>query len=429
MKSKKIFLFIRYILILFISHAHASALTLFEAVSLALDNYPGLKASYQDVSAASARMDLAFSGYKPEVFLDVQPQFLVRRHSSRAYPVSSSINFIQPLYRGGRTTAAVRGSTYECRSQDYLYEEEVQRLILGIATLYIDILKEQAVLKVNENNLSYLEKALKTYQERFDFGDVTQTDLYQSKSRLIGAKARLIESGNKLSSLKASLEHFVGVNVDRVEMYPSFNELPANIEALSNQTFAQNKEYLAQQYLYYAAWQKYREVRGEKHPELYFNSYAQASKDDFWGGRNSNEVAAELNLLIPLYQGGRVCARLREAAAFAKKQYFLYQELERELKKSCIQVWNDLATAKSQIEFYEVQIKTANIALEGVTQEESTGLRTVVDVLDSELEVLLAEVNLIDSQRNKFIAELEMLHLAGKLCCLIEKATIVEREE
>lgn len=414
MKLKPLFLFL-----IIIHYSQLSALTLSEAVTLALDTYPGLQANYQDVAAACARIDLAYSGYKPEIFIDAQPQVVIRHHSSRSYPASASLNFVQPLYRGGRTQAAVRGATYEYHSQDYLYEEDVQRLILAIATLYVEILKEQAMLKANQNNLSYLERALNTYQERFNFGDLTQTDLHQSKSRLIGAKARIAESENKLSSLRASLEHFVGTNVDCVEMCPSFTGLPENIDELLNQTFAQNKEFLAQQYLYYAAWQKYREIRGEKYPELYFNSYAQSSKDDFSGGGNSNEFAAELNLVIPLYQAGRVCAKLREAAALAKKQHLLYQEIERELRKSCIQAWNDRATAKSQIEFYEAQIKATKVALDGVTKEESTGLRTVVDVLDAELEVLLAEVNLIDSQRNKFIAELEMLHLLGELCCLV----------
>ncbi|HEY4831808.1 MAG TPA: TolC family protein [Waddliaceae bacterium] len=417
MKSKNLYLFIFALLI---NCSQLKALTLSEAVTLALDSYPGLQANYQDVNAASARIDFAYSGYKPDIFIDARPQVVVRRHSSKSYPASASINFIQPLYRGGRTTAAILGATYEYHSQDFLYEEDVQRLILEIASLYVEILKEQAVLKANQNNLSYLEKALKTYQERFDFGDVTQTDLHQSKSRLIGAQASVTESENRISSLKAALEHFIGTNIDQMEMCPSFNGLPESSDKLLGQTLAQNKEYLAQKYLYCAAWQKYREIKGEKYPELYFNSYAQASKDDFWGGRNSNEAAAELNLVVPLYQAERVCAKLREAAAFAKKQYFLYQKLERELKKCCIQAWNDRATAKSQIEFYEAQIKTAKVALDGVTKEESTGLRTVVDVLDAELEVLLAEVNLIDSERDRFIAELEMLHLLGQLCCLVK---------
>src|ERR1700733_8672481 len=144
MKSKNLYLFIFALLI---NCSQLKALTLSEAVTLALDSYPGLQANYQDVNAASARIDFAYSGYKPDIFIDARPQVVVRRHSSKSYPASASINFIQPLYRGGRTTAAILGATYEYHSQDFLYEEDVQRLILEIASLYVEILKEQAVLK------------------------------------------------------------------------------------------------------------------------------------------------------------------------------------------------------------------------------------------------------------------------------------------
>lgn len=399
-----------------------SAISLNEAVDRALQNYPGIHADYQNVRAASARIDLARSGYKPEIYMEVSAQAFQKKGNAaglyRLDPQGLGVFVNQPLYRGGRTMAAIRGAKYDYCAQERLYEEEVQLLILETATLYVEILKEQAVLRANQNNHAYLTQVLRSVQERFDHGDATQTDLQQSKSRLIGAEAQLLESENRVCSLKVSLERYIGAPVDNLERFPDFDDLPASLDDLICQTYEKNNEYLAQHYLYCTSWQNFREIRGEFNPEVSLNSYALGSLGKAAHGELAYELAAELNIQIPLYQAGRVSSRLKEAAALASREYLLYQELGKVLKERCTQAWNERETARCQIRSFESQLETTKIALDAVSLEEGAGMRTVIDVLDAKLEVLQAEVDLIDSYRNKFVAELEFLHLISGLCCI-----------
>ena len=58
-------------------------------------------------------------------------------------------------------------------------------------------------------------------------------------------------------------------------------------------------------------------------------------------------------------------------------------------------MWQDLQTARVQIESFQGRVETSKVALEGARQKQEVGQRTVLDVLDAQEEVLNAKVNLV----------------------------------
>ena len=69
----------------------------------------------------------------------------------------------------------------------------------------------------------------------------------------------------------------------------------------------------------------------------------------------------------------------------------------------------------STIESNEAAVKAANVALDGVRQEQQFGSRTTLDVLDAERELFNAEVQLVIAKRNKVVAAYSVLAILGKL--------------
>ncbi|WP_059360391.1 TolC family outer membrane protein [Parachlamydia acanthamoebae] len=395
------------------------ALTLTEALEHFVATYPGIQAQYQNVRAAENRIDVARSGYRPTVYsygeIGVARYTRSSDRSVFRTPKAIGISASQPLYRGGRTIAAIKGSKYAYLAQELSYEEEMEQQLLETATLYIDVLREQEILKANLNNEEYLKKELQVVTDRFKLGDVTRTDLAQAKSRFAGAQAQVIQSRGNLTSIKAELERLISQKVSTLE-FPEFTpNLPKNVEAFCEKALAQNKELAAQLARYHAAIQVYREIKGEQYPELDLDSWIQHNRDQAIPHEYTNEIVAELSFTIPLYQAGRVKARMREAAALAQKEWLIYLEIEKFIRQYCVQAWENLETSKFQITAYKTQLETAEVALKGVQEEESAGMRTILDILNAEFEVLYAKVNLIDARRDQFVAELEILHLLSNL--------------
>jgi len=396
-----------------------NALSLEQALESFIATYPGLHADYQTVLAASNRIDVARSGYKPTVYsygaIGVARYTRKTDRSVSRIPKTIGIAASQPLYKGGRTVAAIKGTQYAYLSQELSYQEELDRLLLETATLYIDVLREQEILKATLTNKECIQSELNVINDRFKVGDVTRTDLAQAKSRLAGAEAQVIESRGNLRSIKAELERLINQEATQLEFPKRTINMPGSEAIFICEALRKNKELAAQMARYGSAQQAYFQIKGELYPELDLDGYIQHNRDQSFRHEYANEIVAEFNLTVPLYQAGRVHAKMREAAALSQREGLIYQELEKFLRQKCIQAWENYETAKCQINAYQVQFETAEIALKGVQDEESAGLRTILDVLNAEFEVLNAKVNLIDAHRDQFVAELEILHQLSSL--------------
>lgn len=403
----------------FFSKGTLCATTLYEVIQSTLEQYPGLQAEDQRVAAAEARVRYARSFYSPQIYSGASAGVSEWQVSGLGrvtrYPRSAQVTLSQPVYRGGRTEAAIGRSLHALNAQEYLYEEAIQQLILDTALLYVDLLQEKEVLVANRNNRDYLYKESETIKDRYNLGDVTQTDLEQAKARQAESVALVKQAEDRVIFFKASLERFSGKVVDDLEpptfQHPYFDSIDAFIE----QILDHNNRYLAQKQIYFAALKNIREIQGEKYPEVSLNGLVVHGDDLAPAGFYSNQALAEVSVSFPLYQGDRINSQIAEARALACREALIYEELKRILKEAAVLAWNRLDTAKFQIVSYEAQVKASRVALDGVHQEESAGTRTIIDVLNAEQEVFNASLNLIRAKREKFAAELEIMHLLSSL--------------
>jgi outer membrane protein TolC len=127
----------------------------------------------------------------------------------------------------------------------------------------------------------------------------------------------------------------------------------------------------------------------------------------------SARILAEVT--IPLYQQGQVYSQVREVKQRANQARLNLRGARNTAEENAVSSWEDLQAARAQIESLEEQVRAADIALEGVRQENQVGARTVLDVLDAEQELLNAQVDLVGAQRNEIVAAYSVLQAVGKL--------------
>ncbi|MFZ8499077.1 TolC family protein, partial [Staphylococcus aureus] len=89
-------------------------------------------------------------------------------------------------------------------------------------------------------------------------------------------------------------------------------------------------------------------------------------------------------------------------------------DMRLEIDRAITQSWNDLETAVAQITTRDSQIKAAEAALDGVTQEQQSGTRTVLDVLDAPQELFAARINLVHAQRDRIVAAYNLAQTLGQ---------------
>ncbi|OUS18271.1 type I secretion protein TolC, partial [Rhodospirillales bacterium 47_12_T64] len=290
-----------------------------------------------------------------------------------------------------------------------------QDILLQTVTAYSNVWREQAILELNINNERVLERQLEATRDRFEVGELTRTDVAQSESRYSTATAQRIASEGDLNTAKAVYEEVVGGATGEIEQPAPYAILPASEAELLNVALENNPSLLAAKYNELALKNQIREITGELYPEL--SLVGSVSRADETSGKDIDSTSGEViaQLVVPLYQQGLVSSRVRQAKQNANQSRIQIVEQERSVEQQGTSSWENLVSTQAQIKSFIAAVNAAEIALEGVRQEEEVGERTVLDVLDAEQELLDAQVNLVRAQRDEVVATYQVLSSMGQM--------------
>lgn len=399
----------------------AIAQSLNEALIQTYQSNPTLSAARAELRATNERVPQALSNWRPLVELEgsggkayddnVRPT----GNDDGRSPASGELVVTQPLYRGGRTVAGTERAENEVLAQRARLATTEQDVLLGAVTAYADVWRDQSVLALNINNEQVLTRQLEATQDRFDVGELTRTDVAQSESRLSSATADRIGAEGNLSSSRATFENVIGVFPESLDQPVLPGGLPISLEDVINAAESSNPNVLATNYDELAALRSVREVEGELLPRV--NLQGSVGYQHERTSRSSEGSSAEILAIVsvPLYQQGSVSSRVRESKQVASQRRLLVREAVRRAREDATSAWESLLTARAQIDSLEQSVRTNEIALEGVRQENQVGARTVLDVLDAEQELLDAQVNLVSAQRDEIVASYRVLSAVGRM--------------
>jgi TolC family type I secretion outer membrane protein len=271
------------------------------------------------------------------------------------------------------------------------------------------------VVTFNENNEKVIERQLEATRDRFTVGEVTRTDVAQAETRLARATAERIAAEGALRVSQAIYEEVTGKNPGVLPPPPPLAGLPANLDEVIELSISRNPDILAANYAEKAARHRVREVTGELYPTVDIS--ASLSHSEEASRRDSQTQRAQIlaEVFIPLYQQGAVSSRVREAKQISNQRRIQIEEARRRTGQESISAWEGLQTARAQIRSFESGVRAAEIALEGVRQENEVGARTILDILDAEQELLDSQVNLVRSQHDEIVAGFEVRAAVGQL--------------
>lgn len=401
----------------------AAAEGLKEALAQAYMTSPDLRAARAELRAVDEQVPQARSGYLPSVtasgsvdqtFESTDPsnftQGVVERNGR-----SVNVQLTQPLYRGGRTMAAVRQAKLQVRAQRAILRSVEQQLLLDGVTAYMDVVADQAVLELNINNENVLSRQLEAAQDRFRVGEVTRTDVSQAESRLAGALASRVQAAGDLQSSIAQYESTIGTIPGQVTQPELDVVLPQTRQQAIDIALDRNPDLEAARAQEAAAREGIDLAFGEFLPTLDLVGQSSRSFDGspFFDSQRTDRIVAQVN--IPLYQAGSVSAQTRSAKQSASQALADVEAAMRVVRENVIAAWEQLQSVRASIEAFEAQVVASEIALEGVRQEAMVGSRTTLDILDAEQEFLNAQVDLVTAKRNEVVAVFTLLSAIGQL--------------
>jgi TolC family type I secretion outer membrane protein len=290
-----------------------------------------------------------------------------------------------------------------------------QSVLLSAATAYMDVWRDQAVLELNVNNERVLQRQLEASRDRFTVGELTRTDVAQSETRLSVATAGRIAAEGSLSTSRAVFQEVVGMAPTMLKAPPPIANLPGSQEETVNAAVADNPDVVAAVFTEKSARSQVREIVGELLPVVSLNASVSHSENSVTQNSESDVAQILAEVSIPLYQQGAVSSRVREAKQISNQRRLEIGAARQRLEQEAVSAWRALETARAQTLSFESGVRSAEIALEGVRQENSVGARTVLDILNAEQELLNAKASLVSAQRDTVVAGFQVLAATGRL--------------
>ena len=409
--------------------AEVGAESLNEAMAAAYSGNPTLLAARAELRGVNERVPQELSNYRPSAFVDGQAgieridnDFGSGGTQSSDGPTTNEpwevlLDVEQPLYRGGRTVNGVAQAEAEVQAQRARLKSVEQDVLLAAVTAYMDVWRDEAVLQLNINNEKVLTRQLEATQDRFDVGELTRTDVAQSESRLSRATAERIGAEGDLTASEAVYQEVIGQPPDLAGLGPPTNlpGLPSSQDAVVRAAIENNPAVTGARFDENAAERQIAVSRGQLLPEAFLTGEARHS-ENFGSSDNETDVARGLfEVTVPVYQQGLVSSQVRQSKQISVQRKREVEEAKRSVERFAIDAWAELETARAQSESFRAEVRSNEIALEGVRQENAVGARTILDILDAEQEFLDSQVNLVRARRDEIVASYALLAAMGRL--------------
>jgi len=399
-----------------------SAQTLKEALATAYRLNPQLDAERARLRATDEEVARANSGYRPVITGSADISFERRNtdpasaNDGEVHPKGYSLNLTQPIFRGFRTLNQVREAEATVRAGRETLRSVEQNVLLAAATAYVDVVRDQAIVRLNENNVTVLTRELRATQDRFNVGEVTRTDVAQATARRAGAVSQLELARANLKASRATFERVVGAPPGRLTEPPAPNGLlPRTLEEAIQIHNRESPSVVSALYLEQASRYTVERIRGELLPTIDLEASYSQRFDPSRTVEETEQTTVTGRLNVPIYEGGEVSARVRQAKHTHVSRIQQIEQARSEGQENVVAAWSRLIASRAQQESAQAQVEANQTALQGVREEERVGQRTLLDVLDAEQELLNSQVALVTARRDTIVQAYTLLAAIGRL--------------
>ncbi|WP_233193078.1 TolC family outer membrane protein [Acidimangrovimonas sediminis] len=395
-----------------VSALPASAETLADAMIAAYRNSHLLEQNRAVLRASDEDVAVNVSALRPTLGLQAQGVTANYKSSSTAYKNlygTIGLQASMTLYDFGRTRAAIEASKQTVLATQEALTGVEQNVLLAAVQAYMNVRSTQEVVSLNQSNVGVLEQQLKASKDRFDVGEITNTDVAQSQAALAAARSQLTASQGQLAMAREAYKAATGHYPGRLAPPPHAPQLPRTQSQAVQIAQRNHPDLKSAQYQVKAAEYMAQQAKDEIRPSL--SASAQYGVDDL----GNDAASATVTLTQPIYAGGKISALYRKALAQEDQNKAGLMQTSVTVTQNVGNAWAQLAVARSSISAYDEQIRAAQTAYNGVKEEAKLGSRTTLDVLNAEQSLLDARSSRVTAGTDEYVAVYQLLSSMGLL--------------
>lgn len=402
----------------------ASADTLRDALVSAYQTNPTLTAQRETLKATDATVAIARAAGRPQVTAQVGlnrnlAQSGVLNTGGKGPTLSVGADLSVPVFNGGAVRNSVQAAKTRVEAGRATLRAVEGDVFTQAVAAYMDVIRDRAIVELNQNNVRVLTTNLEATRDRFQIGDLTRTDVAQSEARLQLGRSQLATAQGLLTASEATYRQVIGHAPGVLAPPPPLPPLPATPEEAVRIALANNPDLIAISRQAMAAGYDVKVARAGRLPTVagvlsntYVNNLGGNSISGVPNTGSQTQVGAQVN--VPIFQGGLPAARIRQAQAQQGQVLEQVVGTERAVVQAARAAFAAYDAAQKAIQSNTVAVQANELALEGARAEQSVGTRTVLDVLNAEQELLNSQVALVTAKRDAYVAGFQLLNAMGQ---------------
>ena len=400
----------------------AGAESLRQAMAAAYQSNPKLDAERAKLRATDEDVSRAESGYRPVVqgSADLGRQNSISKPSfsgnGQVDPWGYSISARQSVFNGFRTTNEVHEAEASVKVGRQTLRQVEATVLMEAVTAYADVVRDMEIVRIRESNIAVLAHDLEAAETRRNVKEVTKTDVAQARARHARAISATDLAKANLKVSRANFERTIGhapTGVGNPQL--KVKQLPHSIEEAWGLAEKESPNVSAALFQEEAARYNVDKVRGELLPEVTLEANYNHRQDPNNLYREQSSTSFTSRLTVPLYDGGEVRARVRQAKHSHVARLQEIEQARTETQANTTAAWSRMMAARAQLKSDQIQVEANRLALEGVREEEHVGQRTLLDVLNAEVEYLDARIQLVTTRHDLVVASYQVLATIGTL--------------
>lgn len=424
MKRLKVcLLFLLFANVLFISNVNADNVIFQNSIKEAFHHSMEIKAEKYRLAAIKNTIGTAYSSkdwsssFKTNV-KSSNKQLDTASSFNQEEIISSTISLSRNIFDGGKEYEATLIANENIKLQDLKLKVVEQSVILKAIKSYLDVYKNQSVLNLRNKSFNRFKEHVEATKLKLAAGTVTPTIVAESSAKLAKAKYDVILAEGNLNNSFSSFKSItkvknipINLNLPKINFYvPKTSKEIIEISKINNPSIAISKLTKS------IAFKNIDLKKTDNRPSLKLEfelkdsqSSASSSSLDY------QSYGTFLTFSSPLFYNNSSKSALQKLDNIALASSMDLKEKYREVELSALSSLQSYKSSVAKTEASESEMKSSLLALDGIRKEAEYGIRTVLDVLDAEVNYLNASVNLITSQSDEIFNLFSIKAIIGNL--------------
>ena len=338
-----------------------------------------------------------------------------------------TLSITQPIYRHDRFVQLKQADS-RIRQAEAEVGAARQDLMIRVAERYFEVLAAQDSLEFAQAEKKALERQLEQAKQRFEVGLIAITDVQEAQAGHDQAVAQAIQAANQLDNAREALREVTSAYPGELsklrETIPLVAPEPPDIEQWTQKALQQNLNIFSARFAAETSRQEIERQRSGHLPTLdLVGSHGLRSSGSFDIDLQTEDSIIGLELNVPIYEGGAVNSRTREAHHLHQQSMEQLEQTRRAAHRQTREAYLGVITGISRVKALRQAVVSSQTAVQATEAGFEVGTRTAVDVVATEREFFRAKRDYARARYDYTLSTLRLKQATGVLS--LEDLTIV----